>query len=163
MQTTVKPSSTTMTAIILRKIKKLETGKVYSYAALGKIGSKERVVLSRFADTGVIIKYGRGKFFKPLRSIYKRSDIYLPLNKAMFTFDQFWSVGDGAEVKADLLIAKYIVSNKLKDISALYNLFGYTRVLESALKAFGGRGAEQYKQVREHLETCAKWSVENDK
>lgn len=149
----------TMSGRILKKIKNLSIGKVYSYSDLGHIGDKERVVISRIADRGVIVKAGRGKFFKPGRSVYKRSDKTVAIDKSMFTHDLFWSISDGAEVSTELMITKYVESPYFKDIAALCHLFSYTRVLESALKVYSGRTSAGYQRVRTDLETCARWSI----
>ncbi|MEN8147368.1 MAG: hypothetical protein ABFR02_07100 [Campylobacterota bacterium] len=147
---------------LLKKIKRLNRQKIYSYSVIGNIGPKERAYMSRLADRGEIVKHSRGKFFKSGKSVYKSSDKSIAINKTMFTNDLFWSVGNGAEVKVDTLITRYIELPRFKDISALYHLFGYKRVLATALKHFKSRNNERYILVRKELEKCAQWSL-NDK
>jgi hypothetical protein len=147
---------------ILEKIKKLECNKEYRITLLGEIGSRERTIISRLADKGVIVKSKRGHFFKPGRSIYKRSEKEIALDKSMFDRDLFWSVGDGAKVNAETVLAKYLESSSFKDIVALHRMFGYSRVLEAALKKFGSRHDLQYRLVRSYLERAEKWRMEND-
>lgn len=147
---------------ILNKIKKLECHKNYRITVLGEIGSRERTIISRLADRGVIVKSKRGHFFKPGRSIYKRSEKEITLDKSMFDRDLLWSVGDGAKVNAETVLAKYLESSSFKDIVALHRLFGYSRVLEAALIKFGSRNDPQYRLVREYLERSEKWRMEND-
>ncbi len=148
---------------ILKRINRLNLEKVYTYAVLGNIGPKERVLISRLADRGEIVKAGRGKFFKPSKSIYKESDTVITIDKTMFTHDLFWSVGDGAKVNVVTLIIKYIESPQMKNIAALYHLFGYKRVLSTSLKHFKNRNSEQYTQVRNALEKCAKWRLDDNR
>lgn len=145
----------------LSKIKKLKTATVYTYASLGGVGDRGRVAISRLADRGIIVKAGRGRFFKPPKSVYKNSEKTVRLDKSMFSYDLFWSVGDGAEVKVDTLIGKYIESPRFKDVAALYHLFGYRRVLTKALTQFGSRKDERYTRVREKLEQCALRSIDD--
>lgn len=147
---------------ILTKIKNLECHKEYRITVLGNIGNRERTIISRLADKGVIVKSKRGHFFKPGRSIYKPSEKEITLDKSLFERDLFWSVGDGAKVNAETLLAKYLESSSFKDIVALHRLFGYRRVLATALKKFGSRNDPQYRLVREYLERSEKWSMEND-
>ena len=148
-----------LTDSILKKIKRLNTQKVYAYSVIGNIGPKERALMSRLADRGEIVKHSRGKFFKPGKSVYKSSDRTVAINKSMFTNDLFWSVGNGAEVSVDTLIIRYIEVPRFKDISALYHLFGYKRVLATALKHYKSRNDERYMLVRKELEKCAQWSM----
>ena len=158
----IQPENRSLTDGLLKKIKRLNTQKIYAYSVIGNVGPKERAYISRLADRGEIVKHSRGKFFKPGKSVYKFSDKSIAINKAMFTNDLFWSVGNGAEVKVDTLITRYIEVPRFKDISALYHLFGYKRVLAIALKHFKSRNDERFMLVRKELEKCAQWSM-NDK
>lgn len=148
--------------LILNKIKKLKVDTIYPFKCLGKDRDKLRVYLSRLADRGVIIKSGRGYFYKPNnQTIVKRSQKEIALNKSLFDNDMFWSVNDGFKVQTDKLISAYLGNYTLDDIIGLYVLFGYSRLVEESLRLYG-RNSIHYKNIRAMLESCEKWRL-NDK
>lgn len=148
--------------LILNKIKKLKVDTIYPFECLGKDRDKLRVYLSRLADRGVIIKSGRGYFYKPNnQTIVKRSQKDITLNKSLFGNDMFWSVNDGFKVQTDKLISAYLGNYTLDDIMGLYVLFGYSRLIEESLRLYG-RNSIHYKNIRAMLEACEKWRL-NDK
>ena len=70
---------------ILKKIKKLKTDTLYTYRAIGGSDDRTRVYVSRLADRGVIVKAGRGCFYKPSRKFpVKPSAKRIPLDKSLF-------------------------------------------------------------------------------
>jgi hypothetical protein len=147
---------------LLKKIKKLEIDKIYPTSMMGSSNDKTRVYLSRLADSGCIIKTRRGYFYKPSnKTIYKRSDKIIPLNKSIFSNDLFWSVNDGFKIEADTLIDAYLKNWSEKDLMALYSLFGYSRLIERALKIYKKRSDENYKSIRSLLERFDRWRADD--
>ena len=60
---------------LLKKIKNLQCDKLYSVASFTKKDDSSRVILSRLADSGIIVKYSRGYFFKPTNKTYTKIQI----------------------------------------------------------------------------------------
>jgi len=151
------------TEVILKKIKNLKTDTIYSYRVLGNIDDKARVYLSRMADRGIIIKTGRGVFYKPTQRVaVKRSIRELPLNKRLFANDLFWNVRDGFRIKTDTLIRSYLRHYTQDDLMGLYSLFGYSRLVEEALRLYGDRRNMDYQKIRAILMQFETWRLGND-
>ena len=145
-----------MSDTILKKIKKLKTDTIYPVSTLGK-DSKTRVYLSRLADKGVIVRAGRGRFYKPSRKFpVKRSAKRIPLDKSLFSNDLFWSVRDGFEIDVPILIKSYLRHYTEADLTGLYALFGYTRLMEEAMKLYKSRNHPDYQKIREILHRLEK-------
>jgi hypothetical protein len=146
---------------ILKKIKKLKSDTIYPRSLLGGSSDKLRVYISRLADRGVIVKAGRGYFYKPTRRVaVKRSQREIILNKKLFTNDLFWNVRDGFQVKTDTLIKSYLQNYTQNDLMGLYSLFGYTRLVEESLKLYGNRNDVDYQKIREMLLQFEEWRME---
>ena len=146
----------------LNKIKKLETDKVYSVAKVSGNIDANRVYISRLADSGYIVKYSRGYFYKPSSSTpYKKSDTTIALNKKIFVNDLFWSVKDGFKVNANELIKAYLIDYSDDDLMALYSLFGYKRVLGDCLRIYKYRTDANYKKIRKILERFERWRLDD--
>ena len=137
---------------ILKRIKKLKTDTLYSYGAIGGGDDRTRVYVSRLADRGVVVKVGRGRFYKPSRKFpVKRAAKRIPLDKSLFANDLFWSVRDGFEIEISTLIESYLKRYTEEDLMGLYALFGYTRLMEEALKLYKSRSNPDYRKIREIL------------
>jgi len=146
---------------ILKKIKNLESDTIYPRSILGDSSDKLRVYISRLADRGVIVKAGRGHFYKPTRMVaVKRSMKAITLNKKLFSNDLFWNVRDGFNIKTDTLLKSYLQNYTQDDLMGLYSLFGYTRLLEESLKLYGNRNDVNYQKIREILLQFEKWRME---
>ena len=146
---------------ILKKIKKLKKDTVYSYKIFDTYSDKLRVYISRLADRGVIVKVGKGRFYKPTNMVaVKRSSQELILNKKLFRNDLFWNVRDGFKIKTDTLLKNYLQNYTQDDLMALYALFGYTRLIEESLKLYKSRRDSNYQKIREMLMQFEKWRVE---
>ena len=146
--------------VILNKTKSLKSDTIYPYRVFGATGDKLRVYISRLADRGVIVKAGRGKFYKPKQMVFvKRSMKEVPLNKKLFSNDLFWNVRDGFNIKTDTLIRGYLQNYTQDDLMGLYSLFGYTRLIEESLKLYGNRRDLNYQRIREMLMQFEKWRV----
>lgn len=145
---------------ILSKIKKLKVDTPYQIAQIAKNDDKARVYLSRLADRGEIVKLKRGVFYKPTnKTLYKKSDHTVKLDKSLFANDLFWSVRDGFEINADTLIKAYLQEHNEADLMGLYALFGYKRPIQEALKIYKKRDNEEYKKIRAVLERFEKWRL----
>jgi len=145
----------------LKKTKSLKSDTIYPYSIFGTTGDKLRVYISRLADRGVIVKAGRGKFYKPNQMVFvKRSMKEVPLNKKLFTNDLFWNVKDGFKIKTDTLLKGYLQNYTQDDLMGLYSLFGYTRLIEESLKLYGNRRDEHYQKIRDILMQFEKWRME---
>jgi len=145
---------------ILKKTKSLKSDTVYPYQVFGATGDKIRVYISRLADRGVIVKTGRGKFYKPKQMVsVKRSMKEVPLNKKLFSNDLFWNVRDGFNIKTDTLLKGYLQNYTQDDLMGLYSLFGYTRLLEESLKLYGNHRDANYQNIREMLMQFEKWRM----
>ncbi len=148
---------------ILNKVKNLKNDIVYPITAITKNSDSNRVYVSRLADRGEIVKVKRGFFYKPTnKTLYKNSNLTIPLNKSIFTNDLFWSVKDGYEINAGDLIKAYLLDYTEDDLMALYSLFGYKRVLRDSLKIYKKRTNPDYKKIRDILERFEYWRL-NDK
>ncbi len=146
---------------ILKKAKRLKTDTVYPYSILGKPSDKLRVYISRMADCGTIVKAGRGYFYKPNnKTVLKRSDKEMHLDKSLFTNDMFWNVRDGFKIKTEHLIKTYLLNYSHDDLMALYSLFGYSRLIEESLKLYKNRRDPHYKKIREMLMQFEKWRLD---
>ena len=146
---------------ILKKTKSLKADTIYPYQAFGATGDKLRVYISRLADRGVIVKTGRGLFYKPNKMVVvKRSMKEIHLNKKLFSNDLFWNVRDGFKIKTDTLIKSYLQNYTQDDLMGLYSLFGYTRLIEESLKLYGNRRDPNYQKIREILMQFEKWRME---
>jgi hypothetical protein len=146
---------------ILKKTKNLKTDTIYPYSVFGKNSDKLRVYISRLADRGIIVKAGRGKFYKPKQMVFvKHSMKEIPLHKKLFTNDLFWNVRDGFKIKTDTLLKGYLKNYTQDDLMGLYSLFGYTRLIEESLKLYGSRRDPNYQKIREILMQFEKWRLE---
>ena len=146
---------------ILKKTKRLKIDTVYPYKMLGKPSDKLRVYISRMADRGIIIKTGRGYFYKPSnKTVIKRSDKEMCLDKSLFTNDMFWNVRDGFKIKTDHLIKTYLLNYTLDDLMALYSLFGYKKIIEESLKLYKNRTNPHYQKIRQMLMQFEKWRLD---
>ena len=145
---------------ILKKTKKLKKDTIYSYRVFGNPSDKLRVYISRLADRGVIVKVGRGQFYKPNNMVaVKRSSRELALNKKLFTNDLFWNVKDGFRIKTDTLLKGYLQNYSQDDLMGLYSLFGYTRLLEESLRLYKNRRDPDYQKIREILMQLERWRI----
>jgi len=145
---------------ILKKTKSLSSDKVYPYQVFGTSADKLRVYISRLADRGVIVKTGRGKFYKPKQMVsVKRSVKEIPLNKKLFSNDLFWNVRDGFKIKTDTLLKGYLQNYTQDDLMGLYSLFGYSRLIEESLKLYGNRRDVNYQKIRKILMQFEKWRM----
>ena len=78
---------------ILKKTKNLKSDTVYPYQVFGATGDKLRVYISRLADRGIVVKTGRGLFYKPSKMVVvKRSMKEIPLNKKLFSKDSIFKL-----------------------------------------------------------------------
>lgn len=146
---------------ILKKNKNLKKDTIYPYQILGKPSDKFRVYISRLADRGVIVKVGRGYFYKPTSMVaVKRSAKEVILNKKLFTNDLFWNVRDGFKIKTDTLIKNYLQNYSQDDLMGLYSLFGYTRLMEESLRLYKNRKNPDYQKIREMLIQFEKWRMD---
>lgn len=146
---------------ILNKTKSLKSDTIYPYQVFGSSSDKLRVYISRLADRGIIVKTGRGKFYKPKQMVaVKRSMKEVPLNKKLFSNDLFWNVRDGFKIKTDTLLRGYLQSYTQDDLMGLYSLFGYTRLIEESLKLYGNRKDTNYQRIREMLMQFEQWRVD---
>lgn len=162
MKDTILTKQLSATEELLIKIKKLQVDKVYSVSQITNNSDKNRVYLSRLADKGVIVKVSKGYFYKPTSmTLYKKSDITVPLQKSIFVNDLFWSVGNGFEVNANTLIKAYLLNPTEDDLMALYSLFGYKRLLHDCLKLYKVRTNREYKKIRAILERFEKWRLDD--
>lgn len=147
---------------LLIKIKKLQVDKIYLVSKITNNSDKNRVYLSRLADKGIVVKISKGYFYKPTSmTLYKKSDITIPLQKSIFVNDLFWSVGDGFKVNANELIKAYLLNPTEDDLMALYSLFGYKRLLHDCLKLYKVRTNSDYKKIRVILERFEKWRLDD--
>ena len=145
---------------ILKKTKKLKKDILYPYRVFGETSDKLRVYISRLADRGVIVKVGRGQFYKPDNLVaVKRSSRELVLNKKLFTNDLFWNVKDGFKIKTDTLLKAYLQNYSQDDLMGLYSLFGYTRLLEESLRLYKNRRDPEYQKIREMLMQFERWRI----
>jgi len=145
---------------ILKKTKSLKKDTIYTYQVFGKPNDKLRVYISRLADRGVIVKVGRGRFYKPNNMVaVKRSAKEVILNKKLFTNDLFWNVKDGFKIKTDTLLKNYLQNYNQDDLMGLYSLFGYTRLMEESLQLYKSRSNADYQKIREMLMQFEKWRV----
>ncbi len=145
---------------ILKKTKKLKKDTIYSYRVFGNPSDKLRVYISRLADRGVIVKVGRGQFYKPNNMVaVKRSSRELVLNKKLFTNDLFWNVKDGFRIRTDTLLKGYLQNYSQDDLMGLYSLFGYTRLLEESLRLYKNRRDPDYQKIREILMQLERWRI----
>jgi len=162
MNETSKNTSGKVFEEILKKIKKLEVDVVYNVSKLSERNPTRRVYISRLADKGEIVKVKRGFFYKPTnKTIYKDSDLLVPLNKSIFVNNLFWSVNDGYMINAKDLIKAYITDYTEEDLMALYGLFGYKRIIKETLILYKKRTDENYKKIREILERFEKWRLDD--
>ncbi len=146
---------------ILKKVKKLKTDTIYSYKVFDTQSDKLRVYISRLADRGIIVKSGRGRFYKPIQRAYvKRSMREIPLNKKLFSNDLFWNVKDGFRIKVDTLLKAYLRNYTQDDLMGLYSLFGYTRLVEESLKLYKDRRDKNYQKIRETLMQFERWRMQ---
>lgn len=146
---------------ILRKVKKLKSDTIYSYKVFDMQSDKLRVYISRLADRGIIVKSGRGRFYKPAQRVYvKRSMKEIPLNKKLFSNDLFWNVKDGFRIKVDTLLKAYLRNYTQDDLMGLYSLFGYTRLVEESLKLYKDRRDKNYQKIRETLMQFERWRMQ---
>lgn len=146
---------------ILKKTKSLKIDTIYPYQVFGTSSDKLRVYISRLADRGVIVKVGRGRFYKPKNMVaIKRSMKEISLNKKLFNNDLFWNVRDGFKVKTDTLLKGYLQNYTQDDLMGLYSLFGYTRLIEESLKFYGNRRDPNYQKIREMLMQFEKWRID---
>lgn len=146
---------------ILKKTKSLKIDTIYPYQVFGTSSDKLRVYISRLADRGVIVKVGRGRFYKPKNMVaIKRSMREISLNKKLFSNDLFWNVRDGFKVKTDTLLKGYLQNYTQDDLMGLYSLFGYTRLIEESLKLYGNRRDPNYQKIRELLMQFEKWRID---
>ena len=146
---------------ILKKTKSLKSDTIYPYKIFGSTGDKLRVYVSRLADRGIIVKAGRGKFYKPKQMVsIKRSMKEVSLNKKLFTNDLFWNIRDGFIIKTDTLLKGYLQNYTQDDLMGLYSLFGYTRLIEESLKLYGNRRNADYQRIREILMQFEKWRMQ---
>lgn len=147
--------------VILKKTKSLKKDTIYPYQVFGTPSDKLRVYISRLADRGVIVKVGRGRFYKPKNMVaIKRSMKEISLNKKLFSNDLFWNVRDGFKVKTDTLLKGYLQNYTQDDLMGLYSLFGYTRLIEESLKFYGNRRDPNYQKIREMLMQFEKWRMD---
>ena len=146
---------------ILKKNKSLKKDTIYPYQILGKPSDKLRVYISRLSDRGVIVKVGRGYFYKPTGMVVvKRSAKEVILNKKLFTNDLFWNVRDGFKIKTDTLLKNYLQNYSQDDLMGLYSLFGYTRLMEESLRLYKNRRNPDYQKIREMLMQFEKWRMD---
>lgn len=146
---------------ILKKTKSLKSDTIYPYQVFGTPSDKLRVYISRLADRGVIVKVGRGRFYKPKNMVaIKRSMKETSLNKKLFSNDLFWNVRDGFKVKTDTLLKAYLQNYTQDDLMGLYSLFGYSRLIEESLKFYGNRRDPNYQKIREILMQFEKWRMD---
>ena len=145
---------------ILKKTKSLKIDTIYPYRVFGTPSDKLRVYISRLADRGIIVKVGRGRFYKPKNMVaVKRSMKEISLNKSLFSNDLFWNVRDGFKIKTDTLLKGYLQNYSQDDLMGLYSLFGYTRLVEESLKLYGDRKNPDYQKIREILMQFEKWRI----
>jgi len=143
---------------ILKKIKNLFIDKEYSYSALGNMNSVSRTYVSRLSDRGEIVKLGNGKFYKPSSKVLvRKSTKLIKLDKSLFENDLFWSVSNGFEIKTDELIKAYLENWSERDLSGLYALFGYKRLLGDTYKMYKDRNNENYKNIKKILLKFENW------
>jgi len=146
---------------ILKKTKKLKTDTVYPFSILGKPSDKLRVYISRMADRGIIVKAGRGYFYKPNnKTVLRRSDDEMRLDKSLFVNDMFWNVKDGFKIKTEHLIKTYLLNYSHDDLMALYSLFGYSRLIEVSLEIYKDRKNPHYQKIRQMLMQFEKWRLD---
>ena len=146
---------------ILKKNKSLKKDTIYPYQILAKPSDKLRVYISRLADRGIIVKVGRGYFYKPTGMVaVKRSAKEVILNKKLFTNDLFWNVRDGFKIKTDTLLKNYLQNYSQDDLMGLYSLFGYTRLMEESLRLYKNRRNPDYQKIREMLIQFEKWRMD---
>ncbi len=146
---------------ILKKNKNLKKDTIYPCQILGKPSDKLRVYISRLADRGIIVKVGRGYFYKPTGMVaVKRSTKEVRLNKKLFTNDLFWNVRDGFKIKTDTLLKNYLQNYSQDDLMGLYSLFGYTRLMEESLRLYKNRRNPDYQKIREMLMQFEKWRMD---
>ncbi len=113
------------------------------------------------ADRGIIVKVGRGYFYKPTGMVaVKRSAKEVILNKKLFTNDLFWNVRDGFKIKTDTLLKNYLQNYSQDDLMGLYSLFGYTRLMEESLRLYKNRRNPDYQKIREMLMQFEKWRMD---
>ena len=149
---------------ILKKTKSLKSDTIYTYQVFGTPSDKLRVYISRLADRGIIVKSGRGRFYKPKQMVaVKRSSKEIPLNKKLFSNDLFWNVRDGFKIKTETLIKSYLKNYTQDDLMGLYSLFGYSRLIEESLKLYADRRDIDYQKIRAILTRFEKWRMTNDK
>ena len=162
MNNTIKSKRISGTEKLLNKIKKLQVDKIYSVTKISNKNNQNRVYISRLADKGVIVKVSKGYFYKPTnKTLYKKSNTTVPLQKSIFVNDLFWSVGDGFEVNSDELIKRYMLNPTEDDLMALYSLFGYKRLLHDCLKLYKVRTNIEYKKIRAILERFEMWRLDD--
>ena len=160
MKNIVKSAEISDVSTILRKIKKLKVDTPYSVAQFAQNDDKARVYLSRLADRGEIVKPQRGVFYKPTdKTLYKRSERTVKLDKSLFANDLFWSVKNGFLINADELIKAYLLEYSEEDLMGLYALFGYKRLVREALKIYKTRKSEEYRKIRALLERFEEWRL----
>ncbi|MCX6051080.1 MAG: hypothetical protein NTZ60_01075 [Campylobacterales bacterium] len=160
MINTSKNTRISDTAHILNKIKKLKIDTLYPIVQIAKNSDSTRVYLSRLADKGEILKVKRGLFYKPTnKTLYKKSNRTIPLDKSLFVNDLFWSVKDGFEINAADLIKAYLMDYTEADLMGLYTLFGYKRLISDSLKIYKKRDNEFYQKIRKILEQFEQWRL----
>jgi hypothetical protein len=143
---------------ILKKTKNLKVDTDYTFSIYGNTSNTLRVYLSRLADRGIIVKTGRGHFYKPSNLVaVKRSHKVTKLNKSLFTNDLFWNVKDGFNIKTDVLIREYLKNYSQDDLMGLYSLFGYTRLIEESLVLYKNRRNTDYQNIRKMLMQFEQW------
>jgi hypothetical protein len=148
---------------ILKKTKKLKTDTNYTYRIFGKPNDKLRVYMSRLADSGVIVKTRNGRFYKPKNMVaIKKAQTIVPLNKKLFSNDLFWNVKDGFKINVDTLIRSYLKEYTQDDLMGLYSMFGYTRLVQEALKIYRSRRDLNYQQIRKILMQFESWRISHD-
>jgi len=161
--TTISPLSLDFNGI-LKKTKSLQSDVIYSYSVFGESSDGLRVYVSRLADRGLVVKVGRGRFYKPKQMVaVKKSTKEIRLNKKLFTNDLFWNVRDGFSIKVDTLIKSYLREYTQDDLMGLYSLFGYSRLIEESLKLYGHRRNEDYQKIREMLMQFEKWRIDDER
>ena len=162
MKTADRTKETSALKIILNKIKKLKIDNEYSTSVISNKLSSDSINISRLADAGEIVKTKKGFFYKPTnKTIFKKANKVITLNKSIFINDLFWSVKDGFEINADDMIEKYLLQWSEEDLMALYGLFGYKRLLSASLKIYKKRTDENYKKIRKILERFDRWRLDD--
>jgi len=143
---------------ILKKIKNLFVDKEYSYREFGTMNSVSRTYISRLADRGEIVKLANGRFYKPSnRVLVRKATKVIKLDKSLFENDLFWSVSSGFEIKTDTLIKAYLENWSERDLSGLYTLFGYKRLLGDTYKLYKDRNNKNYKNIKKILLKFENW------